>query len=244
MVKKLFKFILMTLICSFAVSHTAIADSNIENPYSSLRSSASYNNLIKSFKMRASLNPKSFYHKNIANFEAHVIDVLTEIYIFGKLKSEMGVPADVLNMYADPTPKGMLQEIEISLVKLRRSLGSDDIHFYTDTKIAALKMIFVAAQTISEFAPFLNLQDRVLKKILIDGFTRIVKMQSGIYMSDVEAYAKNPYLREVESSIKQMSKALSPPNIFQRIYTSLKPDQSLLEESQMGIGKTCSRIFQ
>lgn len=240
--KKFFKFILITLICSFAMNLTAMAQD--KNPYLALSTSSSYNNLIKSFKMRAFLSPKNFYYINLREFEGGTIDLLTQVYIFGELKSERPLPEAILNMYTDPTPEGMLKEIGKSLRKLYRVSNSDGIHYYTEAKSFALKMIFVATQTISEFAPFLNLQDKNLKKVLVSGFTSIVEMQSGAYSKSVLAYVHNPYLRAVETGIKEMSKSLSPPNIFQKIYTSLKGDQSPQNPSQMEIEKTCSRIFQ
>jgi hypothetical protein len=185
--------------------------------------------------MRAAVDKKNFYHENVKEFEVVALKVLTQIYVFGQLKSEKILPESVLSMYVEPTPEGLLREIENSLLKLNRTSGSGEIHYYTEATTSALKMTFVMTQTISEFAPFLNLQDKKLKKILVTTLSEITNR-----------LAPHPTVlsRNTEAGIQFMAKELTPPGIFQKVFSSLKRDKDPMELSQKEIRRTCNRIFE
>lgn len=194
--------------------------------------------------MRASVDEKSFYRVNVNEFEKRAITILTQVYIFGQLKSARVLPASVLSQYINPTPEGLLIELESSMEKLTRAMYSEQIHYYREADIAALKMVFVMTQTISEFTPYLNLQDKRLKKILVSGLIGITDMHFTSYSDKLRTRESKPYLNSAELGIQQMSKTLTPPNIFQKAFSALKRGEGPQDPYQNEIGPTCSRIFQ
>jgi hypothetical protein len=105
-------------------------------------------------------------------------------------------------------------------------------------------MVYVMTQTISEFTPYLNLQDKRLKKILVSGLLEITNMYFASSANKTEIRASKPYLEAAESGIYEMSKVLSPPNIFQKVFSSIRQGERPQDLSQIEIGATCSRMFE
>jgi hypothetical protein len=203
---KILKRLLVIFICLFTTDF-AFADSNANASRNKV-----YENLIKSFDLRSRAETK-YLDDLSSNMRGQISHILTLIYAYSELKS-----GNKLSRFTEDnlgqTQEDLLEQVKKGMEEFIRT--SKNPYIGTDS---ASKIIYAATQTLSEFAPHINIRDKILRDILVTGFTNSMNGLGYVNNSDPH----NNYLREAVLSTKRMNTALTPPNIILQMVSKLKP---------------------
>lgn len=238
--------LLMGFISIFTSPSHAESTSTVNYQLISLEASQDikFQNLIKSFMMRGGVAPSNFYYTNIKVFQSRLNNTLALIYIYSEMKSGKYFPRteEHLNLNSDRRAEEILKILKLEFELLEKASRSSEMEYFLEVNATAFKMLFEYTKTLSEFAPYLNLQSKEVRDIIVLGLKGSV--DSLLYHQRDKEHARHsrPYLPAVETGITSLYKILSPPSLFQRFISKIKPAQSP-EVSQDEIVKSCSKFF-